>query len=216
VAMHALVPAVVGWRALARAQMVDAEAQPLGREPGQAEPAVVRNERRAVVGQDPLRESVQLEEAAEEPQRFVDLGRAADVHGEDEAAVLVADRQRLAALQIAGAPPAFVVRRPECVGLIGADVGLAGGGRAPRMDRATISPQRSRIRFTVRSDGIDLVPLYSSAQISLRAPHRGWALRIATRSTMTSGLTPSGLVRGRRDRSRSASTPPLLYRSSHL
>src|SRR6202022_4741720 len=45
VAMHALVPAVVGWRALARAQMVDAEAQPPGREPGQAEPAIVRNER---------------------------------------------------------------------------------------------------------------------------------------------------------------------------
>jgi hypothetical protein len=46
--------------------------------------------------------------------------------------------------------------------------------------------------------------------MSLRAPHLGWALRMATRSTMTSGLTPSGLVRGRRDKSRKASTPPLL------
>src|SRR5437764_11799049 len=33
---------------------------------------------------------------------------------------------------------------------------------------------------------------------------------MATRSTMTSGLTPNGLVRGRRDRSRTASTPALL------
>src|SRR5437762_12981431 len=33
---------------------------------------------------------------------------------------------------------------------------------------------------------------------------------MATRSTMTSGLTPNGLVRGRRDRSRTASTPALV------
>lgn len=44
VAMRALVPAVVGRRALARAQMVDALAQPPGGEPRQPEAAVERDE----------------------------------------------------------------------------------------------------------------------------------------------------------------------------
>src|SRR5437764_1130222 len=63
-----------------------------------------RHERSAVVGQD----TVELEEPLEELEGLLELRRATDVHCKNEAAVLVADGQRLAALQIAGSPPALV------------------------------------------------------------------------------------------------------------
>src|SRR5205823_4962419 len=86
VAVHALVSAVVRRRALARAKMVDAEAQPPGRQPGQAESATWRYERSPVVGEDSLGDAVELEQPLEELQRLLQPRRAADVHREDEAA----------------------------------------------------------------------------------------------------------------------------------
>jgi len=49
----------------------------------------------------PLGKAVQLEQPLEELQRLLQHRRAADVHRENEAAVLVPDRERLAALEVA-------------------------------------------------------------------------------------------------------------------
>ena len=68
---------------------------------GQAEAAARRHERRAVVSEDPLQNAVQLEQPLEELQRLLQHRRAADVHRENEAAVLVPDHERLAALEVA-------------------------------------------------------------------------------------------------------------------
>jgi len=48
-----------------------------------------------------LQKAVQLEQPLEELQRLLQHRRAADVHRENEAAVLVPDHERLAALEVA-------------------------------------------------------------------------------------------------------------------
>jgi len=162
---------------LARAQMVDPRLAP-------SESRVSRSgccsQRTAcVVGQDPL---AGVRAARRAGRRASALS---SIWGERQTCTARTKRlcwsrtvQRLAALR-SPVRTSLVVRRPECVGLIGADVRLAGGRAGASDGRATISPQRSRSDH--RALGRNRPgPLCSSAQTACGSPPR-MGVAIATR-----------------------------------
>src|SRR5690242_18225672 len=94
-AVHALVPAVLLWCARLDPLELDPELQPLdrkAREPARAG----RGERRSVVGADRLWQPVAVEQPLEAVAHLVPAGRH-DAAIEQEPAVGIADRQRIAA-----------------------------------------------------------------------------------------------------------------------
>jgi WD40 repeat protein len=74
---------------------------------------------------------------------------------------------------------------------------------------------RTRTPCTVARDGPPAVPRCATSNAIRRAPHRGWARRSSHTSASVSAASRDGEVRGRRETSRSPSTPAAACRAFH-
>ena len=112
--VHALVSPILLGLAWIDALQLDAELHPMDRQSGQASRPVARK-RRSIVRADRVRQA-QLAEGLLEPGVNA-LGRGRhNLAGDQEAAVRIADRQRVATRAIRGAEPTLEVRTPDVVG----------------------------------------------------------------------------------------------------
>ena len=124
-AVHAFVPPVL-LRLPGLDQLgCDPELDPPDGEAAQAAECDRGSERLAVVGTDALGKAVGAEEAAEGPHGGFHVGAHEPAAVEQEAAVGVLDRERIAELAVEGAELALEVGRPELVGSLG-DEGRTG------------------------------------------------------------------------------------------
>ena len=80
----------------------------------------------------------------------------------------------------------------------------------------SISPWRTRIRYTVIRDGTGTTPALPSSCAIRSGPHRGCSRRISHTAASTSALTWCGHDSGRRDRSASPPRPPCSYRRTQV
>src|SRR5437667_2408995 len=186
--VHPLVsPVLLGMRGLDELRM-NAEADPPhgeGREAAQG----TRGKRRAVIGADPLREAIALEEPEKHGPTRDDgrLEQAAAAEQETRRGVL--DRKRVAVDAIAGAKLPFEIGGPDRIRLIERGVGTAVVKAAPRSAPAAgaAMPLENPVHRGHRGDELAR-HAFGEEQRTLRAPQRNrrWSARMCW--TMGAGV----------------------------
>src|SRR5580693_3103615 len=165
--VHALVPAILLRRARLDPLQANAEFDPMHRQPGQAARAAARGKRRAIVAADGARQTQLAKRLVDHrPHRLDRLGNNAAV--DQKPAVGIGDGQRVAALPVGCAEPAFEVDAPQVIGLVHQQKRLRQRHRSPlpaAWRTEPIAPQQIADRRGRRPSLFGSLPLQDGAQL---------------------------------------------------
>ncbi len=149
--VHSLMAAVLLRVAGLDEHRANSQLDPPHGQPGQPARGQWSGERWSVVGEDRCRQAIAAERFFEDRQRTDPCRRCAALAGQKEPTEAIGHRQRIAQLAVAGAKLSFEVRRPQVVGVLDPQLGLArrqlGSATLARLDQTvTLEQRRGRAR----------------------------------------------------------------------